>query len=140
MAFIRSFDAMCCFLSHLQCAHPNTHGWSTCILHRLFGAACFASHSDSMTTATIPLSYSFWALSMCWMSVRFLVFFCFHRGFGAVRRSLRHVACNACVKYVRLLESVQCVGIQFASEHQAEWMLLSVIDRISSDNFSFLSH
>lgn len=55
----------------------------------------------------------------CWMFVRFLIlfycyFFCFHYGFGAPR-SIRRVAFNACVKYVRLLDV-----FQFASKHQTE--------------------
>lgn len=116
--------------------------WSTCILHRLFGAACFASHNDSMTTATIPLSHSFCTLSMLYVRPVSYVFlllllFCF-----GVRRSIRRIAFNAFVKHAR--PYVQCTKCsQFASEHQAEQLLSSncfVVNRTSYDYSPFLFH
>lgn len=150
-------------LAFTLCAHPNSKTLSASIhtpTHTLehmhiASLACLAlrvlRHSnDSMTTATIPLSYSFFTLSIdvgCPSGFLFSIIvtvvcvcmccFCFHCCFGALR-SLRHVAFNACVKY-----SYDCWSVQYQRVHSVCVETLSRVDafvkiifwfdRISSD-------
>lgn len=131
-------DAMCCFLPHFQCAHPNTqHCRPPHIRHvgaHAYCIACLALRVLRHTTIQWQQQQFLYRIRFvrcrCWMSVRFLMFFillllfCFHYGFGA-RRSIRRIAFNACVRharpYVQFTKFSVCVGTSSRADALISW-------------------